>query len=95
MIPKVERVKVQAGLAWGEWKWDGHSARGGQAGDLRSGRVRVYWRVLRGRQWMLEAGFPSSSLLSRASNISQTEVLGLLPAGKFKLLHLIPVINLP
>lgn len=33
---------------------------------------------------------PSSTLLSRASTISQSEVLGFLPVGKSKLLHLSP-----
>lgn len=36
---------------------------------------------------------PSSTLLSRAGTISQSEVLGFLPARKPKLLHLSPVMN--
>lgn len=37
---------------------------------------------------------PLLHTLSRASTISQSEVLGFLPVGKSKLLHLTPVMNL-
>lgn len=40
-----ERVKGQAGLTWGEWMWEGHSAGGGRGlvisgtGEAQSGGV--------------------------------------------------------